>query len=103
MLAKKSNKTKKPKRVYLADKYVCNYISEELFNSEVSKRELGRLHGIHQHVVGKIIQENGYKIPFSTISTICFNRGLKLSNFLRAVEKKYGQKLDDSYFDIQTK
>ncbi|WP_027126471.1 hypothetical protein [Gelidibacter mesophilus] len=99
MSLEKSDKSKNPKKVYLADKYICNYISEELFDSKLSLRELGRIHGIHQHVVSKINQTNGYKIPFSTVIIICFYRGIELSSFLKSLEKKYDQKLDDSYIE----
>lgn len=99
MASMKLDKNKNPKKIYLADKFICNFISEELFDSNLSIREVGRIHGIHQHVVSKINQKNGYRIPFSTIVTICFNRGIELPRFFKLLEKKYGQKLDDSFIE----
>lgn len=85
-------------RVYSSDKYVCKYISEEWLTSEdTSARKYGKIYGVNYHIIEKIKQRNGYNMPLSTLSTICFNRGIKLSDFFKLVEKKYGKFLNDGY------
>lgn len=84
-------------RVFLVDKFICNYISSEWFAYAKSDREIARLYGIHHNLVGKIKHEDGYNIPVSTLATICFNRGVKLSEFFNLLEEKYGHKINDDY------
>jgi hypothetical protein len=92
---------KKTIKVFLADKYVCNYISTEWFKEDKSLREYGRLFSIHQHVVKKIKEKDGYKIPFSTLVIICFYKKIKLPDFLAAVEEKYGP-FNENFFEKET-
>jgi DNA-binding Xre family transcriptional regulator len=85
-------------KVYFSARYVCKYISDEWLNSkETSARKYGKIYGVNYHVIEKIQQEDGYNIPLSTLSTICFNHGIKLSEFFKLVEKKYGKFLNDGY------
>ena len=94
MAEEKTDKSK----VYFSDKYVCKFISEEwLTSKETSTRKYGKKYGVNYHVIEKIQQKNGYNMPLSTLSTICFNKGIKLSDFFKMVEKKYGKYLNDSY------
>ena len=46
----------------------------------------------------KIQQEDGYNLPLSTLTTMCFNHGIKLSDFFKIVESKYSKFLTDDYF-----
>lgn len=93
-----ANKNTNKSKVYFSDKYVCKFISEEwLTSKDTSTRKYGKIYGVNYHVIEKIQQDNGYNIPLSTLSTICFNQGIKLSEFFKLVEKKYGEFLDDSY------
>ncbi|MCM5662515.1 hypothetical protein [Galbibacter mesophilus] len=94
MASKNTNKSK----VYFSNKYVCKFITEEWLSSkETSTRKYGKLYGVNYHVIEKIQQKDGYNIPLSTLSTMCFNHGIKLSEFFKLVEKKYGKFLNDGY------
>jgi len=48
----------------------------------MSTRKYGKIYGVNYHVIEKIQQEDGYNIPLSPLGTICFNHGIKLSDFL---------------------
>lgn len=85
------------KKIYLTNKYVCKYISEEWLIDGKSMREYGRLYGVNYHIIEKIMEEDGYNIPLYTLSIICFNKGISLSEFFKLVENKYGNKLNDSF------
>ncbi|MAZ26673.1 MAG: hypothetical protein CL868_06295 [Cytophagaceae bacterium] len=90
---------KKTKKVFTADKYVCKYISEEWLSSQdISSRKYGKKYGVNYHIIEKIQQEDGYNLPLSTLSTLCFNHGIKLSDFFKNVEKRYSDFLTDDYF-----
>lgn len=90
-------KDKSTHKIYLTSKYVCKYISEEWLIDGKSMREYGKLYGVHKNTIEKIIEKNGYNLPLYTLSIICFNRGISLSDFFRLVENKYGDKLNDSF------
>ncbi len=90
-------KKKNSKKIYLSNKYVCKFISEEWLCDGKSMREYGRLYGVNYHVIEKIMEKDGYNIPLYTLTTICFNKGIKLSLFFKLVENKYGEKLNDSF------
>ena len=96
---KNYSKRETSKKVFQTDKYVCKFITEEWFSDQgVSSRSYGKKFGVNYHVIEKIQGEDGYNVPLSTLSTMCFNKGIKLSNFFKLVEKKYGKFLNDSYF-----
>jgi hypothetical protein len=65
-------------------------------SDEVSNRSFGKSHGIHEGIVRKIKEVDGYKIPVSTLTTICFYKGIKLSAFFKLIEEKYGD-LNDNF------
>ncbi|UGU15958.1 hypothetical protein LS482_20050 [Sinomicrobium kalidii] len=96
-LQKGNTTDKKSKKVFRIDKYVCKYLAHEWFSGEKSLREYGKIYGVNYHVIEKIIEEDGYNIPLHTLNTICFNKGVKLSEFFTLVEKKYGGIIDDSF------
>ncbi|MEP1489172.1 MAG: hypothetical protein ABJK28_12155 [Algibacter sp.] len=85
------------KRIYHTSKYVCKYLSEQWLTDGKSTREYGRLYGVHYHTIEKIMEKDGYNIPLFTLSIICFNKGVKLSDFFEMVEDKYGAKLNDTF------
>jgi len=92
-----SGKVKKIK-VFLIDQYVCNFIKEEWMKDVKSYREWGRQHGVHEATARKIILKEGYKIPVSTIKTICFYKQIKMYDFFKLVENKYGDAEDKFYY-----
>tara|TARA_R110002050_G_scaffold24083_3_gene64272 strand:+ start:28834 stop:29133 length:300 start_codon:yes stop_codon:yes gene_type:complete len=96
-MPKNEKSNKGGKRIYLASKYVCKYLSEEWLIDGKSAREYGRLYGVHHHTIEKIMEKDGYNIPLFTLSIICFNKGVKLSDFFEMVENKYGAKLNDIF------
>lgn len=86
-------------RIFIVDKYVCNYISEEWFDKNVSDRENARQFGIHPNLVKKIKNKDGYNMPISTLATICFYKGVQLADFFNLLAKKYGDKINDDYVE----
>ncbi|MCK0156347.1 hypothetical protein MWU65_04095 [Cellulophaga sp. F20128] len=84
-------------KIYLTSKYVCKYISEEWLIDGKSMREYGKFYGVHKNTIEKIMEKNGYNLPLYTLSIICFNKGISLSDFFKLVENKYGDKLNDSF------
>jgi hypothetical protein len=94
---KKSDEPKKIK-VFLVDKYVCNFIREEWMKDVESFREWGRQHGVHEAIARKINLKEGYKIPVSTLKTICFYKQVKMWDFFKLVENKYGDAQDKFYY-----
>ena len=56
-------------------------------------------HGVHESVARKIKHENGYQIPVATLTAICFNHGIKLLDFFKALESKYGNKINDDFIE----
>ena len=91
--------TIKKKKIYTVDKYVCKYINDEwLADEDISSRKYGKKYGVNYHVIEKIQQEDGYNLPLSTLTTMCFNHGIKLSDFFKIVESKYSDFLTDDYF-----
>jgi hypothetical protein len=95
-LQSNSFKDKKPVKVFLIDRYVCNYICEKWMSDNVSNRSFGKSHGIHEGIVRKIKDVDGYKIPVSTLTTMCFYKGIKVSDFFKLIEEKYGD-LNDNF------
>jgi len=99
-MAKEKINKKSGKRVYSVDKYVCKVVKDYCFEGfDLTKpMTIAKKLGIHYHTVEKIINENdGYHIPVYTLSTICFYKGIKLSQFFKEVERLYGSKLDDTF------
>lgn len=90
------SKDKKPVKVFLIDRYVCNFICEKWMSDDVSNRSFGKSHSIHEGIVRKIKEVDGYKIPVSTLTTICFYKGMKLSEFFKLIEETYGE-LNDNF------
>lgn len=83
------------KKVFLVDKYICNYITSEWLIGVDSDREHAKKLGIHPNLIKKIRQKDGYKMPIATLTTMCFFREIKLSDFFKCLEDKYGRKIND--------
>ena len=77
------------------DKYVCNFIQSEWLSDGRSNLAQSNDLGLHPHVTKKIKEADGYRIPLSTLGIICFYKKISLSEFFKAVEKKYGGKLNE--------
>lgn len=83
------------KKVFLVDKYICNYITSEWLTGVDSDREHAKNLGIHHNLIKKIKQKDGYKMPIATLTTMCFFKEIKLSDFFKKLEGKYGVKISD--------
>ena len=53
--------------------------------------------GICTHVLTKIKNDDGYRIPLSTLAIICFYKKIELSEFFKLIEKQYGSKINDDF------
>lgn len=84
-------------RVFLLDKLICNFINEEWILKNKSNLSQSQELGIHPHVLRKIRENDGYRIPMSTLAIICFYKKIKLSDFFISIEKKYGTKINDDF------
>ncbi len=89
----------KNQKIFVVDKFVCNFIESEWMQEKQSSRAFAKIHGIHESIARKIKNDSGYQIPVSTLTTICFNRGVKLSEFFTLLEKKYGDKINDDFIE----
>lgn len=98
VLHNKQKEEPKKIKVFLVDQHVCNFIKEEWMKNIKSFREWSRQHGVHEEISRKINQKEGYKIPVSTLKTICFYKNVTLSDFFSLVEKKYGDAQDKFYY-----
>lgn len=94
----KMTETTKNKKNFQVNKYVCQFIMEEWLSDGQTLRKYGKTYGVNYHVIEKIIQKDGYNLPLHILSTMCFNRGIKLSDFFSLVEEKYGDKLNDHFY-----
>ncbi|MEG1025204.1 MAG: hypothetical protein RSD71_07305 [Flavobacterium sp.] len=84
-------------KVFLLDKLVCNFINEEWILNDKSNLSQSQELGIHPHVLRKIRENDGYRIPMSTLAIICFYKKVKLSEFFTLIENKYGSKINDDF------
>lgn len=89
----------KNQKIFVVDKYVCNFIKSEWMKPGQSSRSFAKNHGVHEAVARKIKRDNGYQIPVSSLTAICFNRGVKLSKFFELLESKYGDKINDDFIE----
>jgi hypothetical protein len=84
-------------RVFLVDKYICNYIATTWLSDGLSGREQARRLGVHPNLILKIKDVDGYKLPVSTLATMCFYKGISLEEFFRVINEKYGEKINDDF------
>jgi DNA-binding Xre family transcriptional regulator len=95
-IIKKSISTE-PAKVFLLDKLICNYINSEWIDDNKSNLSQSNQYGLHPHVLKKIRENDGYRIPMSTLAIICFYRKVSLSDFFKLIEEKYGSKINDDF------
>lgn len=69
------------------NKIICNYIACHWISEAKSNRAFALDHFIEESTVRKILQEDGYRIPVTTLKKICDARGLKLSAFFELINK----------------
>lgn len=84
-------------KVFLLDKLICNYINAEWIDNNKSNLSQSKEYGLHPHVLKKIRENDGYRIPLSTLAIICFYKKIKLSDFFTLIEEKYGNKINDDF------
>lgn len=93
-----NSEIKKTETVFLFDKYICDYISKEWFSNGESNSSLGKKFGVDRRIIGKIKEEDGYRIPMSSLAIIVFNKNIQLSDFFKLIEERYGN-LKDIFVD----
>ncbi|GAA3651828.1 MULTISPECIES: hypothetical protein [Flavivirga] len=99
---KKSHKQDESGKVFLLDKFVCNYITTEWLSDGASNLSHSKKYGVHRHILTKIKKEDGYRIPLSSLAIMCFYKKIALSDFFKMIENKYGSKINDD-FVVNTK
>ena len=98
MVNNKSNSNKSNEaKIFLLDRFVCNYIKKEWISDEKSNLSQSQELGIHPHVLTKIKNDDGYRIPLSTLAIICFYKKIELSEFFKLIENQYGSKINDDF------
>ena len=68
------------------NKRICNFISSEWISLYKSNRSFALDHNIDEKTVRKILQEDGYRIPVTTLQKICEAKEIKLSAFFVLIE-----------------
>lgn len=94
-----ADSTSSTTKVFVVDKLVCNFIASEWFEPGKSDREHARQFGIHHNLIKKIKDKDGYKIPVSTLATICFYKGVTLEDFFASISTKYGDTINDDFVE----
>ena len=95
----KDNRQDESAKVFLLDKFVCNYIATEWLSDGVSNLSHSKKYGVHRHILTKIKKEDGYRIPLSSLAIMCFYKKIALSDFFKMIENKYGSKINDDFVD----
>lgn len=83
-------------KVFTIDKYICNYLAEEIFTDK-SNRYYADKANISEYIVRKIKHPLGYRIPISTLKNITDSIDLKISLFIEDIEKKYHKDLKQEF------
>ena len=80
----------------LVNKLVCRFIAENFLSpprdqdgNEISQNEYSEIIDISSSVLSKMKNEKGYKIPLSTINSICEKEKISLSEFFKRFEKRF--------------
>ncbi|MFH6936061.1 hypothetical protein [Flavobacterium sp. FlaQc-30] len=100
MMAKKSRDREiiqEASKVFLLDKFVCNFISSNWIDNKKSINKQSKELGVHRHILTKIKDVDGYRIPMSTLAIMCFYKKISLSDFFRLIEEKHGSKINDDF------
>ena len=94
---KKGHSQDESLKVFLLDKFVCNYITTEWLSDGASNLSQSKKYGVHRHILTKIKKEDGYRIPLSSLAIMCFYKKITLSDFFKMIEDKYGSKINDDF------
>ena len=84
-------------KVFLLDKFICNYISSNWIDPKKSVNKLSKELGVHRHIITKIRDVDGYRIPMSTLAIMCFYKKISLSDFFKIIEDNHGSKINDDF------
>ncbi|CAM4029348.1 helix-turn-helix domain-containing protein [Flavobacterium weaverense] len=98
----KSSDTNKEAVVFLLDQFICDYIRNEWLNVNRPILPQAQELGVHRHIIKKIIEDQPYRVPISTLAIICFYKKIDLSDFFKLIEEKYGSRINDD-FVLKTK
>jgi hypothetical protein len=105
MASKTNNKsldTKKEAVVFLLDQFICDYIRNEWLHVNEPVLPQAQELGVHRHIIKKILDDQPYRVPMSTLAIICFYKKIALSDFFKLIEAKYGSRINDD-FVLKTK
>lgn len=69
------------------NKKVCNYIAENWVKKSKSNRSFALDHNVDEKTVRKILQDDGYSIPVTTLKKICEAREVSLEDFFSAIQQ----------------
>lgn len=94
---KTSNKSSKDKKVFLLDQFICDYIRNEWLHVDQPVLPQAQELGVHRHIITKIIENQPYRVPVSTLAIICFYKKISLSDFFKLIEEKYGSRINDDF------
>lgn len=84
-------------KIFLLDKFVCNFITTEWLSDGKSNLSHSKEYGVHPHILTKIKSQDGYRIPLSSLAIILFYKKISLSDFFLMIEKKYGSRINDDF------
>lgn len=93
----------KIKRKYKINSYICEFIRNNWFTPGDSNDKLAAFFVVHDSIIAKIKSSDNYNIPMHTLSKICFYKEISMSDFFKMLEKEYGQKLYEDYFEEKKK
>lgn len=106
-MAKNNNRQSKDDhdaaKIFLLDKFVCNFIKTEWLSDGKSNLSQSKEYGVHPHILKKIKGDDGYRIPLSSLAIILFYRKISLSDFFLMIEEKYGSRINDDFVNKENK
>ena len=95
-MTKEGAKSQTVEQQKLVNKLVCRFITENFLSpprdqdgEEISQNEYSEIIDISSSVLSKMKNEEGYKIPLSTINSICEKERISLSEFFKRLEKRF--------------
>ena len=94
---KKFPNEKKESLVFLLDHLICEYVRDEWLDPNKPVLPQAETLGVHRHIIKKILENQPYRIPISTIAIMCFNKNISLSEFIKTIENKYGTVIKDDF------
>ncbi|CAM3085181.1 helix-turn-helix domain-containing protein [Flavobacterium frigoris] len=98
----KSSDAKKEAVVFLLDQFICDYIRNEWLHVNRPVLSQAQELGVHRHIIKKILDDQPYRVPMSTLAIICFYKKIALSDFFKLIEIKYGSRINDDFI-LKTK